>query len=82
MIKRLAILSSVLISLLFCSAVTGAGTPEVEDFYDQAELLELPPHLIKKEIVKKTLVKNQSDSWLSIIGFGDETLEANQPVLK
>jgi len=82
MMKRLAILSSVLIFLLFCRAVTGAGTPDAEGFYDQAELLELPPHLIKKEIVKKTLVKNQSDSWLSIIGFGDETLEANQQVLK
>ena len=77
MLRRQVIFGSVLLVLFSVPEGVRAG-----DVYEQLEQLERPPHLVKKEIIKKKVIESQSDSWLSMLGFDDESAKTNQLILE
>ena len=77
MLRRQVIFGSVLLVLF--------SVPEgvrASDVYEQLQQLERPPHLVKKEIIKKKVIESQSESWLSMLGFDDESAKTNQLILE
>lgn len=77
MLRRQVIFGSVLLVLFSVPEGVRAG-----DVYEQLEQLERPPHLVKKEIIKKKVIESQSESWLSMLGFDDESTKTNQLILE
>ena len=77
MLRRQVIFGSVLLVLFSVPEGVRAG-----DVYEQLEQLERPPHLVKKEIIKKKVIESQSESWLSMLGFDDESAKTNQLILE
>ena len=77
MLRRQVIFGSVLLVLFSVPEGVRAG-----DVYEQLEQLERPPHLVKKEIIKKKVIESQSESWLSMLGFDDGTAKTNQLILE
>ena len=77
MLRHQVIFGSVLLVLISVSEGVLAG-----DVYEQLQQLERPPHLVKKEIIKKKVIESQSESWLSMLGFDDESTKTNQLILE
>ena len=77
MLRRQVIFGSVLLVLFSVLEGVLAG-----DVYEQLEQLERPPLLVKKEIIKKKVIESQSESWLSMLGFDDESAKTNQLILE
>jgi len=77
MLRHQVVFGSVLLVLISVSEGVLAG-----DVYEQLQQLERPPHLVKKEIIKKKVIESQSDSWLSMLGFDDESAKTNQLILE
>ena len=77
MLRHQVIFGSVLLVLFSVPEGVRAG-----DVYEQLEQLERPPHLVKKEIIKKKVIESQSESWLSMLGFDDESAKTNQLILE
>ena len=77
MLRHQVVFGSVLLVLISVSEGVLAG-----DVYEQLQQLERPPHLVKKEIIKKKVIESQSESWLSMLGFDDESTKTNQLILE
>ena len=77
MLRHQVVFGSVLLVLFSVPEGVLAG-----DVYEQLQQLERPPHLVKKEIIKKKVIESQSESWLSMLGFDDESTKTNQLILE